>query len=105
MAKVKKRVTKAKAKAEILKIDLKPINYIIIGVGIAVKIFGYVFLSQNSVDGFMPTIIAPIFLVLGYCVIIPAGLLYKGNNSEDSDIDKVVVSEGELSAKSNIKVS
>jgi flagellar basal body-associated protein FliL len=53
------------------------INYIIIGIGIVVLVIGYFCLAQDSVDGFMPMVVAPILLVLGYCVIIPYGILKK----------------------------
>ncbi|MGH2576087.1 MAG: DUF3098 domain-containing protein, partial [Ignavibacteria bacterium] len=50
-------------------------NFIIIGVGIALIVIGYILMAENSVDGFLPTVISPILLVLGYCVIIPYGIL------------------------------
>jgi hypothetical protein len=77
-------------------------NFTIIGLGIVVLIVGYVLMSQNSVDGFLPTIIAPILLVAGYCVIIPYGILKKPKS-------QAVVSESDVpednAASSNIKTS
>lgn len=52
-------------------------NFIIIGIGIALLIIGYILMTENSVSGFMPTVAAPILLVLGYCVVIPYGILKK----------------------------
>jgi hypothetical protein len=52
-------------------------NFIIIGVGIVVILLGYAALLEGSVEGFLPLVAAPILLVLGYCVIIPLGILYK----------------------------
>ncbi len=52
-------------------------NFMIIGLGILVVVVGYFLMSGGSVDGFMPTVVSPIFLVLGYCVIIPFGILKK----------------------------
>jgi hypothetical protein len=52
-------------------------NYIILGVGVLVIVVGYIALSGSSVEGFMPLTLAPILLVLGYCVIIPVGILYR----------------------------
>ena len=40
-------------------------NYSIIGLGIIVIIVGYFLMDANSVDGFMPTVVAPILLVVG----------------------------------------
>lgn len=50
-------------------------NFVIIGIGIALLIVGYILMAENSVSGFMPTVVAPILLVLGYCVVIPYGIL------------------------------
>jgi hypothetical protein len=52
-------------------------NIMIICVGILLLIIGYIFLAENSVDGFLPTTVAPILLVLGYCVVIPYGIIRK----------------------------
>jgi len=62
-------------------------NFMIIGGGILIIIIGYFLMSANSVDGFMPTVVAPIFLVLGYCVVIPYGILKK------TSVDKIETQE------------
>jgi hypothetical protein len=80
MAKVVKS-KKAKA-AEVLHISLTNKNYMIIGLGILLIIIGYVFMAENSVDGFLPTVVAPILLVLGYIVVVPVGILYKDKSAE-----------------------
>lgn len=51
-------------------------NYLIIGVGILVIIAGYLALMEKTVEGFLPLYVAPILLVLGYCVIIPLGIFF-----------------------------
>lgn len=66
----------AKAKKD-LSLPLEKTNFLIIGLGIVVLIIGYILMSENSVDGFLPTVVSPILLVLGYCVIIPYGILKK----------------------------
>lgn len=83
---LKKSTVKYKSR-DILKIDLKPLNYIIIGIGLLVIIIGYIMLSQNSVDGFIPTVLAPIVLVIGYCVIIPIGILFPAVKKETREIN------------------
>ncbi len=72
----KARKTQVKQKKE-FSFPFQKINFIIIGIGILDLIIGYYCLAQDSVDGFVPTVIAPILLVLGYCVIIPYGILKK----------------------------
>ncbi len=53
-------------------------NYLIFAVGLAAIVLGYITLSQGSIT------LAPILLVLGYCVIIPVALLYKGGDDKPS---------------------
>lgn len=72
----------------------------IIGLGIALIIIGYVFMSENSVDGFLPTVVAPILLVLGYIVVVPIGILYRGKNIQNSNTDVK-----ESAGTKNVKVS
>ncbi len=44
-------------------------NYILLAVGLGLIILGYIFLAGGSIT------IAPILLVLGYCVFLPLGIL------------------------------
>jgi hypothetical protein len=32
---------------------------------------------EGSVEGILPLVVSPILLVIGYCVVIPIGILYK----------------------------
>ncbi|MEK7249575.1 MAG: hypothetical protein AAB209_04035 [Bacteroidota bacterium] len=75
MAKPVKRQDKRRQKDETLPLGKE--NFMIIGVGIAVIIAGYLALAKGPIEGFLPLVLAPILLVLGYCVIIPLGILYK----------------------------
>ncbi|MBP1647860.1 MAG: hypothetical protein H6Q30_1305 [Bacteroidetes bacterium] len=52
-------------------------NFIILGIGVAVIILGYLAMLEGSVEGFLPLVLAPILLVAGYCVIIPLGIMYR----------------------------
>ncbi len=52
-------------------------NFQIIGVGLAVIVVGYLAMVTGSVEGFLPLVVSPILLVLGYCVIVPFGILYR----------------------------
>ena len=63
-----------------LKDDLLPLgreNFLILGLGLLVIAAGYLAMLEGSVEGFLPLVVAPLLLVLGYCVIIPLGILYK----------------------------
>jgi len=50
----------------------KNANSIIFAAGILAIIIGYIFLARESLT------LAPILLVLGYAVLIPISLVYKG---------------------------
>jgi len=50
------------------------VNSLLLGISLAVLVAGYVALSRGS------TTLAPVMLVLGYCVLVPASLLLRGRN-------------------------
>lgn len=52
-------------------------NYAIIGVGLLFIIAGYIAMSGNVVEGFSQLTVSPILLLIGYCVVIPIGILYR----------------------------
>ena len=103
-AKTKKtQIGKSKQKRE-FSFPLERENFMIIGFGLALLVVGYILMSQNSVDGFLPTVIAPILLVAGYCVVIPYGILKKPK-SEMLEVKTEIAAETETAASSNIKTS
>ncbi len=53
-------------------------NYILFAIGILVIVVGYISLSAGSIT------LAPILLVLGYCVLIPLAIIIRGKPSESS---------------------
>ncbi|MCX7877824.1 MAG: hypothetical protein N2510_04185 [Ignavibacteria bacterium] len=102
--KLKNRKTSSKIKKQDFTFPLERENFIVIGIGILIIIIGYVFMSENSVDGFLPTVVAPILLTLGYCVIIPYGIL-KNFSKPKPDISEEVadISESGRNLISNVK--
>ncbi len=52
-------------------------NLVIIGVGILVIILGYIIMAMGDATSSLSVTVAPIVLVIGYCVIIPVGILYR----------------------------
>jgi hypothetical protein len=56
-------------------------NFIILGIGLAVIVVGYLAMIGAPVEGFLPLVLSPILLVAGYCVIIPLGIMYRKNRS------------------------
>lgn len=55
-------------------------NYLLFALGVLVIIVGYAALAQPPVNSFMSLTVAPILLIIGYCVIIPAAILYQSKN-------------------------
>ena len=76
MARIEKRIT-SKQKTLVAALPFTKSNYQILGGGILCIVLGYIALAQDPWDGTMPLVIAPILLVLGYCVMIPIGILFR----------------------------
>ena len=87
MARVTAKVA-AKRKATPATLPFSKKNYQILGIGLLTIILGYVALSQQPWDGTMPLVVAPILLVLGYCVIIPFGILYRTKKETPSAVEE-----------------
>ena len=49
-------------------------NSVLLGLALVALVAGYVALSKGS------TTLAPVLLVTGYCVLVPASLLYRGRS-------------------------
>ncbi len=56
-------------------------NFIIFAIGILTLVLGYIFLAQGPADSFWSLTLAPILLVLSYCVIFPLAILYRKKSS------------------------
>jgi hypothetical protein len=54
-------------------------NGVLLAVGVVVLVAGYVALSRGSMT------LAPILLVLGYLVFIPASILWRGRRAESGE--------------------
>ena len=51
-------------------------NYSLFGLGVLLIVLGYAALSRGPWDSFWSLTLAPILLVLGYCVVVPFAILY-----------------------------
>lgn len=56
-----------------------PLNTVLLAVGVALLAAGYLSLSRGSIT------MAPVLLVTGYCVFIPASLLVRGGGSTSGE--------------------
>jgi hypothetical protein len=55
------------------------LNTALLGLGVAVLVVGYMSLAKGSLT------LAPVLLVTGYCVMIPASLLVRGTGSNEGE--------------------
>jgi hypothetical protein len=72
---------KVKKGAALAAPDFDKRNYVILGVGLLLIILGFVFLAGGDIT------ISPILLVLGYCVIIPLGILLPKGKGEGASLE------------------
>ena len=54
-------------------------NSVLLGLGVVMLVAGYLSLSKGSLT------LAPVLLVTGYCVLIPASLLVRGSGSSEGE--------------------
>ena len=81
MAKGEKKAVKAENMEKAQKAEKKGLpftrqNYLLMGAGLLAIIVGYISLGSGSIT------LAPILLVLGYCVLFPLGIIWGGRNSK-----------------------
>ena len=53
------------------------INYLLFGIGPLVIITGYLIMATGETESYQSVKLAPIILIVGYCVFIPAAILIK----------------------------
>ena len=76
MARVETKVP-SKRKTIVESLPFTKTNYQILGAGLLLIVLGYVALAQPPWDSAWALDVAPVLLVLGYCVLIPVGILYR----------------------------
>ena len=55
------------------------INYQLFGIGLIIIILGYIVMATGETESIQSVKIAPLILIIGYCVFIPAAILVKPN--------------------------
>ncbi len=91
---VKKNIKKTKSSnAEPFSIFWKKENYYLMVLGVAVIIAGYIFMSMGNWDSFQSLDISPMLLGVGYVVILPTAILYKGKNKPENSGEKALSEE------------
>ena len=58
------------------------INYQLFGIGLVIIILGYILMITGKTESLQSIKIAPLILIVGYCVLIPAAILVKPKNKD-----------------------
>jgi hypothetical protein len=61
--------------------DFDKRNFLILGIGLAIIILGFIFLASGDIT------VAPILLVVGYCIVIPLGILLPNPKTETDQVE------------------
>jgi len=81
-----KKQDKYKAKVKKQKpvfLDLSVMNYLIFAVAVMVIVLGYVSLSKGPADSFWSLTLAPILLVIGYCILVPLSIFWRTRKTKN----------------------
>jgi hypothetical protein len=73
----------AEKKKEDTSLPFVKANYLLFALGLFLLVVGYVALSQKPWNSFLSLTLAPILLVLAYCVLIPLAILYKKKEKKE----------------------
>ncbi len=63
-------------------------NYLLFGLGMALIILGFYFMSLGEWDSSSSLLISPILLFLGFVVVMPASIMYRKRAVTESEIVK-----------------
>jgi hypothetical protein len=77
-----KPVARAQGSKEKSALPFSRKNYILFAIGLLVIVLGYVTLGYGSIT------LAPILLVLGYCVIIPVAIIINGGKERPPEAQR-----------------
>jgi hypothetical protein len=59
-------------------------NYIAFAAGLVILLIGFLCLKQPPVNGFLSLTVAPILLVLGYCVVFPYAIITRDKPRQEA---------------------
>ena len=57
--------------------SFRKINYILFSIGLFIIMLGYIVMATGETESLQSVKIAPLILIVGYCIIIPAAILIK----------------------------
>lgn len=86
MAKVQQRKRRTAQRKTVPDAELpQRSNYTIIIAGVAVNILGILIMMSGDALSASAVTIAPIILFIGYCIIIPLGIIYKKKKMQPAE--------------------
>ena len=53
------------------------VNYILSGIGLIVILLAYILMATGETESIQSIKLSPIILIIGYCILIPMGILIK----------------------------
>lgn len=74
-------MAKSKKREKTTGLPFGPKNYLLMGLGLVAIIIGYIALGSGSIT------LAPILLVVGYCVLFPLGIIWGGRADADEETE------------------
>lgn len=75
-----KIVRRGKSGSKKTDLPFRKSNYMLFFIAVAIIFLGYFALAQGPADNFWSLTLAPILLVIGYCVLIPIAIIYTGKS-------------------------
>lgn len=63
-------------------------NYLLFGLGMALIILGFYFMSLGEWDSSSSLVVSPILLFLGFVVVMPASILYRKKVTAETEVAK-----------------
>jgi len=85
MAKERQRKGPGEGKVGVLPFDRR--NWTLFLIGLGVIVLGYMFLRIGPAKSFWSLTLAPVLLVVGYCVIVPVAILIGKKRSKEKSGD------------------
>lgn len=76
---------KARKKKKQKPLGIKSRNFQIFAAAIITIIIGYFFLAKGPADSQASLTVAPLVLILGYCILVPLAILYKSKSKKQSE--------------------
>jgi hypothetical protein len=61
-------------------------NYTYFLIGLILLIIGYIFMMQGPANSFWSRTLAPVILVISYCVVFPIAILSKGGKKKEESV-------------------